>query len=372
MSNSNIRAYSTLTGEWIRDLEGISGRKIIGQQCDLRNPKLLYACTEAGDVVSWKWKSGVLHEKIELRFAHGTKPTVLSFALVPAKGVQLLGLVTWTNNQSKNIKYGLFELSEGFQRPLKVPTKLKSTPVKIAVGSTKNNFFAMIQDDIVHFVDYEKNESAHQRNIKRILLTCIACHPVDKMVITGDETGRILLYREIFKIGEPMSTLYAWHQTAINTIAFSQFGTNFYSSASENVLVRWNLREPKERSFLPRLWGSGMHIVIAPENERIAVALNDNEIQILNPQHELLSVIQNFTWVPNDRTNIPKFPIGLKVNPRTSCLVMNGRIGHLQFYSTHTKSLLFNVSSSTSIILLSSTEFSFRFHCSWTQQFRTV
>lgn len=56
-----VRAYSAQTGEWIRDLEGANG-EIINLQVDLHNPKIVIACTERGNIVSWKWKSGVVHE----------------------------------------------------------------------------------------------------------------------------------------------------------------------------------------------------------------------------------------------------------------------------------------------------------------------
>lgn len=90
--------------------------------------------------------------------------------------------------------------------------------------------------------------------------------------------------------------------------------------------------------------GTPVHIVVGAENQKIAVATDDNAIQIFNPQISPTSIIQNLTWIPYDKTNIPKFPIGLKVNSRTNSLVLNGRLGHLQFFSTHTKTLLYNVS----------------------------
>lgn len=176
------------------------------------------------------------------------------------------------------------------------------------------------------------------------LLTCLTCHPTEELVATGDVTGKVLIYREIFSYIEPMTTLYHWHHTPVNCVTFTMSGSHFYSGGSENTLVHWNMCEKEDRNYLPRMWGTPVHIVIGSDNQKIAVATDDNGIQILNTQHNLTAIIQNFTWVPFDKTNTPKFPIGLKVCPRTSSLVMNGRIGHLQFYSTHTKSLLFNVS----------------------------
>lgn len=110
-----------------------------------------------------------------------------------------------------------------------------------------------------------------------------------------------------------------------------------------------------------------VHVAVAAGNQKIAVSGNDNGktennshslcknqlcaslsgIIILNTQFKPITTIQNFTWVPDDQSNSEKFPIGLIVNPRNTSLVLNGRKGHLQFYSTHTRSLLYNVRHKT-------------------------
>ena len=172
----------------------------------------------------------------------------------------------------------------------------------------------------------------------------MTCHPTEELVATGDEKGRIFLWREIFAKREPMTALYHWHHTPVNSIAFTLSGSSFYSGAHENVLVRWNADKDGLREFLPRMWGTPVHITVGAENQKVAIATDDNGIQILNARNDPMAIIQNFTCLPNDKTKVQKFPIGLKVNPRTSSLVLNGRVGHLQFYSTHTRNLLFNVS----------------------------
>lgn len=136
--------------------------------------------------------------------------------------------------------------------------------------------------------------------------------------------------------------MYHWHHTTVNSIAFTESGSHLYSGGNESVLVRWNLNESNSKDFLPRLAAPPCNLAVG--NQKIAVSTLDNGIQILDTQFKPITVVQNFTWVPADKTNVDKFPIGLKVNPRTCSLVLNGRIGHLQFYSTHTRSLLYNVS----------------------------
>lgn len=215
--------------------------------------------------------------------------------------------------------------------------------VKTAVALGQH-YFAVIQDNFLFCVNYENGNVQQWKNIKGDPITCVACHPTQQLVATGDVKGRILLYREIFRKGEPKTNLHHWHHTPVTTVTFTLSGSNFYSGGLENTLCHWDIRGDKPIGFVPRMQGTPVHIVIGAENQKIAVATDDNGIQILNAQNNPSAIIQNFTWIPYDKTNIPKFPIGLKVHPRTNSLVLNGRLGHLQFFSTHTRTLLYNVS----------------------------
>lgn len=227
-----------------------------------------------------------------------------------------------------------------------LPNHNRASPVRISVAPNNYKYFAVIQGHYMHCVNYIKGTSRSWKNAQKVEFTCVMTHPTEQLVATGDKLGRIFLWREIFAKSEPMTALYHWHHTPVNTIAFTLSGSHFYSGGYENVLVKWNANAAQEREYVPRMWGAAMHIVVGDKNLKVAVAADDNGIQILDAQLQQKVVIQNFTWIPNDKTNVCKFPIGLKVNPRNSSLVLNGRVGHLQFYSTHTKNFLYNVSMS--------------------------
>lgn len=118
--------YSTLTGEYVRELEGIPGKKIVAIQCELNNPKLLYGCTESGEIISWKWKSGVINEKKFLRFYNGANAVVYTFSLIAMKdATQIYGLVTWRTQNQVNVRIGIFNLLTGIQEEVQIPLKLK-------------------------------------------------------------------------------------------------------------------------------------------------------------------------------------------------------------------------------------------------------
>lgn len=217
--------------------------------------------------------------------------------------------------------------------------------MKIAVAHGQH-YFAVIQENFLHCVDYKMGIVRMWKNIRDDALTCVVCHPTGQMVATGDVKGRILIYLEIFgqNFDQPQTTLYHWHHTPVTAITFTMSGSHFYSGGLENTLCHWEIRKEKPIGFVPRMQGTPVHIVVGAENQKIAVSTDDNGIQILNAQNVPTAIIQHFTWIPYDKTNIPKFPIGLKVNPRSNCLVMNGRLGHLQFFSTHSRTLQYNVS----------------------------
>lgn len=129
ISDDHILVYSTQTGEYVRELEGISGRKIIAIHCDPNSPKLLFGCTEAGDIISWKWKSGVINEKNFLRFNSFETQKVLTFSLIALKDKsQIYGLVTWrqigNGHKRINVQIGIFNLLNGLQENIKLPLHL--------------------------------------------------------------------------------------------------------------------------------------------------------------------------------------------------------------------------------------------------------
>lgn len=130
IADDQILVYSTQTGEYVRDLDGVPGKKIIATQCDPNDPKLLYGCTESGDIISWKWISGVINEKQWLRFnanANSNKTvTVTSFSLIGMKDqTQTYGLITWRTAHNINMQIGIFNLMNGQREHVRLPLELK-------------------------------------------------------------------------------------------------------------------------------------------------------------------------------------------------------------------------------------------------------
>ena len=63
---------------------------------------------------------------------------------------------------------------------------------------------------------------------------------------------------------------------------------------------------------------------------------------ISNSSNKVLQIYQGLT-----RTRLSAqclMPAGMVIDPRTTSLVMNGKPGHIQFYSLHNDKQLYNVS----------------------------
>lgn len=214
-------------------------------------------------------------------------------------------------------------------------------PTKIVVS--RFNFVAMIDSNFLTVYYPASGTSNCKRNYGRARFTALASHPTEPMIATGDSGGQIQLWRNLFET-DFIRTVYHWHATPVKSVTFSEHGSNFYSGAKEFVLVKWVVDRPDLKDFLPRMRGAPVHIAVGPRNNRLAVALSDNEIQLLSTNFDMFALIQNFTYVHDDETGLDLFPCGLQLSPRNKCLVLNGRPGQLQFFSTQSKSLLYNVS----------------------------
>lgn len=270
---------------------------------------------------------------------------MLAFHSVDLGDGRASALVAW-HQTGGTVQLALYDLVLGDQLQLEFPFHMTRSPFHIDVANALN-YVAIAQDNRLH-VHTLRGNADHRtwRSAAKSSLTCVRTHPLEELCATGDDMGRIFVWRCLFgeRGSQPNTRLYHWHHTTVNTLCFSETGSQFYSGGNESVLVRWHLgQSDQQRSFLPRVAGCPVHLAVSRDNQKIALATNDNGIQLLNSQFKPLAVVQNFTWVADDKTVAEKFPIGLRVNPRNSALMLNGRVGHLQFFSTHTRSLLYNL-----------------------------
>ncbi|XP_063699672.1 uncharacterized protein LOC134830199 [Culicoides brevitarsis] len=337
ISKDLVKCYNAVTAEWVRDLCPETENPLISAEIDKSQRHRLIVCDNSGNLSHWQWKTGLLETKSKLNFHK-----ILSFNLVYFKNYA----VVVAENENGKVEVSCVNYIDGkVLHNYDLPDFRDSQTFSVSVAAKGLNYFCITQGSRLFTIDIQSTKARKMyKNEFKDHFTTVVCHPEHDTIATGDVRGRIRLWRNVLNNeGRPKIDVYHWHHTPVESIAFSCSGTIFYSGASEAVLVKWIINEPNNKTFLPRMSSAIAHIAVGGENSKIVVATKDNAIHFYDAQLSLLSMIQNFTWMPNDFTGVNPFPVGLQVNPRTQSIVLNGRSGHLQFFSTHTNSLLYNL-----------------------------
>lgn len=341
-----IRVYSTRTGDFVREFEPLSYR-ITGIIVHPDNGNVIVGCTENGNLDFWNCQSGIITKKLQLKSLADNNAKIKTFHITKYRTSQgneiCQALITYLSNCGSKIYILLFDIENGTcMKSIYIFTNSPEYYIDI-IGNHGENLIAVLHDEDLHILNPARNliDKLHKTGKTGRLPTCIAGHPEEECVATGDSTGRVVVWRSLFQT-RPYTAVFHWHTLPVTEIAFSKSGGHMYTGGGECVLVKWTLANPQHKSFLPRLPAPIKHLTIAPDNLYVAVSTLDNGIVIVNPQRKLTSVIQNFTWgVASSSKDL--FPAGLIVDPRTGSLVLNSRTGHVQFYNTHTKTLLYNI-----------------------------
>ncbi|XP_034952494.1 WD repeat-containing protein 75 [Chelonus insularis] len=339
-----IRAYSTRTGDFVREFEP-TDNKIAGIVFHPDNSDHIVGCTETGHLVYWNSENGLIIKNLDLQIHPVDK--IRSFHIIHYKNYKGKNirqtLISFNIKANKTIQLILFDIDTG--------ENIKSTCIEQIspnyhidiIGNHGDNLIALVQDVDLHIFSPARNlfNKIHKIGFGGRKFTCVTGHPEEECVATGDSSGRVAVWKNLFH-NHPVYGSYHWHTLPVTEIAFSRSGGQMYTGGNECVLVKWVLANPHNKSFLPRLPAPIKYLTLAPDNLYVAVSTLDNGIIVVDPQKKLTAVIQNFTWgVSTAQKDL--FPAGLTLDPRTGSLVLNSRTGHVQFFDVRTKSLLYNI-----------------------------
>uniref|UniRef100_A0A8C7YVG8 WD repeat domain 75 n=1 Tax=Oryzias sinensis TaxID=183150 RepID=A0A8C7YVG8_9TELE len=334
-SGESVKVFSTATEECLHALQGHTDL-ITGVLLRPSNHLQAYSCSLDGTVRLWDFTDGIL-----IRWAKSNRVNiwccfiyVWTVHLHVCACTELFQLVAVHLPQCGEQLVEAKELSA-------VLSNISSNPAASAFGREGQYIVSAkpLQLEVYFFKKHKSYsfflKKDNQKGGKNTF-TCITCHPTEDCIASGHEDGKIRLWRNFNHRKEYTYSTLHWHHSAVSSLRFTPEGTNLLSGGVESVLVQWRYNQESQRDFLPRLGGAITHISVSPDGALFCTSHSDNKITIIQSCVKVSAVIQGLVKGDRIRTD-------LMIEPRSKALVLNGKPGHLQFYSLQRDKLLYNL-----------------------------
>ncbi|KAM6945905.1 WD repeat-containing protein 75 [Aplochiton taeniatus] len=340
-SGECIKVFSTSTEECIHDMQGHTDR-VTGIIHNPSNQLQVYSCSEDGTVRLWDFTDGILIKTFLINC-----PVFSIYATAEHVGVLFIIIPVASNGAAEMFQLVAFHLPRCGDQVVEaldmsaVLSSVTSNPGSTAFGrggeyiATANG----LQLEVYFFKKQKSNRILLSKSTKKGAkndITCIACHPKEDCIATGHADGKIRLWRNFDQKKDYTFRTMHWHHTAVNSVRFTPEGTNLLSGGVESVLVQWRFKQENQKDFLPRLGGAITHITVSPDGSLFCTSHSDNKITVIQSCVKVSAVIQGLVKSDSAR-------VDLMIDPRSKALVLNGKPGHLQFYSLRRDKQLYNL-----------------------------
>ncbi|XP_060636388.2 WD repeat-containing protein 75 [Anolis sagrei] len=337
-SGDYIKVYSTATEECLHVLQGHKNL-VTGIQLNPTNHLQLYSWSLDGTIKLWDFMDGILIKTFVIGFNLYAFYALANFEnsgflIIPKDGDKKTGVFQLVTVALPKVPGQEVEAKEMEL----VLEGINSSPKCTAFGRDGEYVVSVLELHLV--VCFFKKKKMYRFSLgskfksgTTSLFTCVACHPKEDCIATGHKDGKIRLWRNFDHRREYTFSTMHWHHDEVMNLAFSVEGTSLLSGGVESVLVQW--RDAK-KEFLPRLGSTIQHISVSPDGTYLCTSHSDNKIVIIHSNLKVAGMIQGLSKGNQIKT-------GLMVDPRTKALVMNGKPGHLQFYSLQNDKQLYNL-----------------------------
>uniref|UniRef100_A0A3P9K5J4 WD repeat domain 75 n=1 Tax=Oryzias latipes TaxID=8090 RepID=A0A3P9K5J4_ORYLA len=340
-SGESVKVFSTATEECLHALQGHTDL-VTGVLLRPSNHLQAYSCSLDGTVRLWDFTDGILIRTYSIGY-----PIYGIYASAKHEGVIFIITPMHTDTNSELFQLVAVHLPQCGEQLVEakelsaVLSNISSNPAASAFGREGQYIVSAKPLQLeVYFFKKQKSYSFflkkdNQKGGKNTF-TCITCHPTEDCVASGHEDGKIRLWRNFNHRKEYTYSTLHWHHSAVSSLRFTPEGTNLLSGGVESVLVQWRYNQESQRDFLPRLGGAITHISVSPDGALFCTSHSDNKITIIQSSVKVSAVIQGLVKGDHIRTD-------LMIEPRSKALVLNGKPGHLQFYSLQRDKLLYNL-----------------------------
>lgn len=341
-SGDGVKVFSASTEECVHHLLGHTDL-VTGIVLRPSNNLQVYSCSVDGTVRLWDYTDGILIKTFVIGY-----PIYSIYASASHDGVLFLTTPAQADKRSERFQLVAVHLPQSGEQLVEarelsaVLSDVSSNPGAISFGREGQYIASAYGLQLeVYFFKKQKSyrfslkEESKKKGVKNTF-TCLACHPKDDCIATGHEDGKIRLWRNFNHKKDYTKSNVHWHHNAVGSLCFTSEGTNLLSGGIESVLVQWRYNQETERNFLPRLGAAITHIAVSPDGSLFATSHTDNKITIIYSYVKVSAVIQGLVKGDRIRTD-------LIIDPRSKALVLNGKPGHLQFYSLQRDKLLYNL-----------------------------
>ncbi|XP_049449389.1 WD repeat-containing protein 75 isoform X1 [Epinephelus fuscoguttatus] len=340
-SGECVKVFSTSTEECVHDLRGHTDL-VTGVLLKPSNHLQVYSCSADGTVRLWDFTDGILIKTYVIGY-----PVYSIHASANHEGVIFIVTPMLSDKRSELFQLVAVRLPQSGDQLMEarelsaVLSDVSSNPAATAFG--RGGEYIASAKGLQLEVYFFKKQKSYRFSLKednkkggKNTFTCVSCHPKDDCIATGHEDGKIRLWRNFNHKKEYTYTTLHWHHSAVSSLCFTPEGTNLLSGGMESVLVQWRYNQESQRDFLPRLGSAITHIAVSPDGALFCTSHSDNKITIIQSCVKVSAVIQGLVKGESVRTD-------LMMDPRSKSLVLNGKPGHLQFYSLQRDKLLYNL-----------------------------
>ncbi|XP_045909358.1 WD repeat-containing protein 75 isoform X1 [Micropterus dolomieu] len=340
-SGECVKVFSTSTEECIHNLRGHTDL-VTGVLLKPSNHLQVYSCSADGTVRLWDFTDGILIKTYVIGY-----PVYSIHASANHEGVIFIVTPTLSDKRSELFQLVAVHLPQSGDQLVEarelsaVLSNVSSNSAAIVFG--RGGEYIASAKGLQLEVYFFKKQKSYRFSLKednkkggKNTFTCVACHPKDDCIATGHEDGKIRLWRNFNHKKEYTYSTLHWHHSAVSSLCFTPEGTNLLSGGLESVLVQWRYNQESQRDFLPRLGAAITHIAVSPDGALFCTSHSDNKVTIIQSCVKVSAVIQGLVKGESVRTD-------LMVDPRSKSLVLNGKPGHLQFYSLLRDKLLYNL-----------------------------
>ena len=335
-----VKVLSVSSGECVRRLIGHED-EVTSIAITHENQFQVFTSSKDKSVITWDYVDGVKLKVYRFKLPiyrvlpYGESNNALVIVRVEANAFHL-----WSGCFSKS--------PLRFAQRKTVLTKICTQETLISIGGN-NSFVALACEENnsseKKVVVYRFSSPGNKSNFRTGNVTCIASHPTEECIAIGTKGGKIELWYNLFG-KELVKSPRHWHALMVFHVTFSAEGSFFLSGGLENVLVKWPTKADQDssRNTLPRLGSPIYKIVCSNDNTKYAVCHTDNSIKIISSNFQVIQIFEGLTRAHFDPNKTKEaIPTGLLLDPRTNALVLNGKPGHLQFYSMHNDKQLYNL-----------------------------